>query len=253
MKKTLRRTLAMLVCLLLIAGTFSTAFAGTLNGGKSYGKAVKLPRLGTSYVGKLTANRRTMWYKFKTLSTDAFYTVTVKNLSVPDHIEVYYMDANEEELKRETWLSQNNQLSVNLKLARNKMYYIKIVATSTKAGNVKTTVSARKDAIGDTRGKAKALTWKKTVTGTIDGNGDSDFFKFKAPKTRVYTITVKNASCNEHIEAYITDKYEEELARETWISKNNQLNKEIKLKKGQMYYIQVVGSTGTGNYKVTIK
>ena len=31
MKKTLRRTLAALVCLLLIAGTFSTAFAATLN------------------------------------------------------------------------------------------------------------------------------------------------------------------------------------------------------------------------------
>ena len=111
----------------------------------------------------------------------------------------------------------------------------------------------RDASLGDTRGKAKALTWKKTTTGSIDGNKDSDFFKFKAPKTRNYTITVKNASCSEHIEAYITDKYEEELARDTWVSKNYQLSKEIKLVKGQTYFIQVVGSTGTGNYKVTVK
>lgn len=253
MKKTIRKSLAALICVLLIVGSLSIAFAATLNGGKTYGKAVKLPKFGTPYVGKLTTNRKVMWYKFKTQSNEGFYTITSKNLSVPDHIEVYYMDADEEELKRDTWLTKNNQMSLNIKLARNRMYYIKYVLTGSNPGNVKTTVSFRKDAIGDTRGKAKALTWKKTATGSIDGNKDSDFFKFKAPKTRNYTITVKNASCSEHIEAYITDKYEEELARDTWVSKNNQLSKEIKLVKGQTYFIQVVGSTGTGNYKVTVK
>ena len=253
MKKALRRTLAALVCLLLIAGTFSTAFAATLNGGKSYGKAVKLPKFGASYVGKLTSNRTEMWYKFKTLSTDAFYTVTVKNLSVPDRVEVYFMDVDEEELASDYYVYKNEQMSTNIKLRNNSTYYIRIVATSSNAGNVKTTVSARKDAIGDTRRKAKALTWKKTLTGAIDGNGDSDFFKFKAPKTRVYTITVKNTSCNDRIEAYVTDKYEEELAKDYYVYKNEQMSAQIKLTKGQMYYIQVLGISGTGNYKVTVK
>ncbi len=249
MRKTIRRTLAALICMLLIVGSFSTAFAASLNGGK----AVKLPKFGTAYVGRLTSNRRVMWYKFKTLSTEAFYTITVKNLSVPAHIEVYYMDADEEEVDSETWLSKNSQVSVNLKLPKNRTYYIKIASTSTEAGNVKTTVSYRKDAIGDKRSKAKALTLKKTFTGSIDGNGDSDFFKFKAPKTKNYTFTVKNVSCNGHIIAYVTDKYEEELGSDTWISKNNQFDKQIKLTKGQTYYIQVIGSSGTDNYKVTVK
>ncbi len=139
MKKTLRRTLAALVCLLLIAGTFSTAFAATLNGGKSYGKAVKLPKFGASYVGKLTSNRTEMWYKFKTLSTDAFYTVTVKNLSVPDRVEVYFMDVDEEELAKDYFVYKNEQMSAQIKLTKGQMYYIQVLGIS-GTGNYKVTV-----------------------------------------------------------------------------------------------------------------
>jgi len=253
MKRNTRRFVAALLCVLLLVSACSTAFAATLPGGKTKGKAAKLAKLKTDYVGRLTDTRRDGWYKFKTQSYSAFYTVTVKNLSIPNSIHAYLMDANEEEIARKTYFGKNDSFSTNQKLKPNKWYYIHIYNNGSGTGNVKVNVAARKDAVGDTRKTAKAIKKGKAYTGSMDGNSDVDYLKFKATKNGYFTFTIKNTNVSSSIHAYITDPYEEELSRKTYFGKNSAHEVKLKLQKNKWYYIQVVTTGGEGNYKVVVK
>ena len=252
MKKSIRRIVAVLVCALLIASLCTSAMAATLQGGKTKARAAKLAKMSTDYVGTLKDTRGEIWYKFKTQSYDAFYTVTVKNLSVTYDIHAYLMDANEEEVARKTYFGKNNAMSANLKLKKNRWYFLRIVNQNKGKGNVKVNISVKKDAVGDTRKAAKTIA-RGSYVGSLDGKTDVDYLKFKAAKTGYYTFTIKNINVSSDIHDYITDKYEEELARKTYFGKNSSHEVKLKMKKGQYYFIQILSTGGTGKYKVTIR
>ena len=252
MNKNTRRGLAMLLCMILIFSAWSTAMAATLQGGPTKGKAARIS-IGVEYVGKLSNIKKTVWYKFKTTSSEGFYTVTVKNLSVPNSISAYLMDANEEELDRWVYFGKNSSFVSNVKLKTKKWYYICVDNKGTGAGNIKVSVTFKKDVEGDTLKKAKTIQRGKPYIGSLDGKKDVDYLVFKAPKTGYFTFTIKNVNVSSSISSYILDKYEEELSRKNYYSKNYSHVATLRLKKGQYYYILIKTSGGTGNYRVTVK
>ena len=251
MNKNTRRGLAMLLCMILIFSTLSTAMAATLQGGPTKGKAARIS-IGVEYVGKLSNIKKTVWYKFKATSSEGFYTVTVKNLNVPNVISAFLMDANEEELDHKTYYGKNDSFVSNQKLKKNRWYYIRVDNFYTGSGNIKVSVKFTKDGEGDTLKKAKTIQKGKPYIGSLDVKKDVDYLVFKAPKTGYYTFTIKNINVNTTMNSYILDKYEEELSSKTYYSKNNSHVATLRLKKGQYYYIRINSISGTGKYKVTI-
>lgn len=253
MRNTFRRILSALLCILLIASACTTAFAVNLAGGTTMGKAAKMSKFGTPYVGRLISSRKVLWYKFKTANYDAFYDITGKNLSVAGWINIHLLDSNEEDLGGTRYMGKNDVFHRNFKLKKNRWYYLRVMNDDNATGNVKLIVTCTKDVVGDTRGKAKQIQWKKAYFGTMDGEKDVDYLKFKAPKTREYTFYLKNVTVNSYITTHVTNSDEEELTMDRYMNANEERVRKIKLRKGQWYFVDIITDGGTGKYKVLIK
>ena len=247
---------AILLLIAIIAALLFTVpvHAATLQGGRTKGTAATMKYGSAGNVGRITDTKKSIWYKFKTQKYDAFYNITIKNLSNPGSIHVYLMDANKEEVASKQYIYKNGTMAANTKLKKGRWYYINIVNNGTGSGNVKVSVTARKDAVGDSRKYAKAITKNQNFVSSMDGSKDVDYLKIKPAKTGYYSITAKNLSSTGCIHFYFMDKYEEELAQKKYVYKNGTLQTKLKLKKNCWYYIRIEnGGSGTGNYRVTVR
>ena len=252
-KKTVLILTMLMLCLL---ATTAQAAKVSKNGGttKRKAKAVTVNTKNNTYVGKFTATKKTYWYKFTTLSFDAFYTFTPKNNSIDEAVHFYLLDKSEDELWHD-YFYKNGSAVKNLKLKKKTTYYVRIENNYSGKGYAQFTLRARKDKIADVRQKATTMKVSSTMNGTMDGDGDYDWFKFKPAKTAYYTFIAKNLNADGAVNFTLCDQYEEEILRD-YFYKNGEFNKvtPVKLKAGKWYYICVNNSGNyTGNYRVSVR
>lgn len=253
MKKMKRRLSAMLIMLLMVGAMAIPAQAKTVQvqGGPRIEKATNLVYGNNKYyVGRVTDVKKDLWYRFQTRSTDNFYTISAKNLSVDGYVDIALTDRYEDTVYS-GYMWTNSENVKNIKLKKSTYYYIHIHNESSNSGNVKISIKTRKDAIGDTKKAPRALAIGKGTSSSIDGDGDTDFIRIKPASTGYYRISVKNCSMDGYLDAYVLDSYDEQLYY-AYMWKDNLKTTKIKLVKGRYYYIKLYGTT-VGTYKVSVR
>ena len=256
----MKRTRKLLACLLavftmILAIPAVNAEAATLTGGTTKAKAKAITPFATDHYTKIKYDE-TRWFKFKTKSYNGYYTITLKNVSYGNRVHIYLMDQNEEEIAGDSYVYKNDSVSWNYKLKKNSWYYISIHGNHSECvGNIKMSVSARKDGEGDYKTGCKVIKNKQTLLGHIDGRNDRDFFKFVAPTSGKYRFIVKNVSVGTNFRADVINSYDEELSTDSYIYKNEAFDSCISVTKGKTYYIRIQGydNTYVGNYKVRVQ
>ena len=256
--KTRSRKMVLILTMLMMCLLATTAQAAKYNknGGtsKRKAKAVTVNAKNNTYVGKFTATKKVYWYKFTTPAYDAFYTFTPKNNSIDAAVYFYLLDKSEDELWHDYYY-KNGSGTKNLKLKKKTTYYVRIENNYSGRGYAQFTLRARKDKVADIRTEATVMKVSSTMNGTMDGDGDYDWFKFKPTKTAYYTFVAKNLNIDGAVYFTLCDQYEEELLRDYYY-KNGEMNKvtPVKLKKGKWYYIAVNNNyNNVGNYRISVR
>jgi len=190
------------------------------------------------------------FYKFTTADYDAYYYVNVENLGITDDCFIYIYDTEENELKKNSAYKSN--FSANIKLPPNTEYFFKICSTSWGVGNYKVTVTTEKDFYPNTLKEAKKINIDETVSESISGHGDADFYKFTtADYDAYYYVNVENLGITDDCFIYIYDTEENELKKNSAYKSNFSAN--IKLPPNTEYFFKICSTSwGVGNYKVTV-
>ena len=263
MKKLLSLMLAMLltasVCAVSVHG-----IATPLTGGNSQSSAALIPSFGVDYVSSLDTAGEVDWFKFKTIDTDAYYDIRFENYSLGTgwnsswSPNVHLFDAN---MKPIDW-GANGTVEFNKKLEKNTTYFIKIYMGSNateSTGNYQITVSYKTDQIPDVKEQAYEISLNTKRIDSLDGWGDIDWFKFKAPVTGEYSINFTghdladgwNDVHSSNICLY--DDYMKEIGRSWGKTSTIKAN----LEASQYYFIEIrMGSQSTtsiGNYDFTVE
>lgn len=253
----LKRLLSIhIIVLLVIASVMVTpvqASTITTNGGTVIGSAKTLSwSAKNTFVTRMTSSRKHYWFKFKTCSSSHFYTITIKNCNKPGYVDYYLTDRNNDSIKH-AYLWNGESREINIKLKNSRYYYLHLVNYSGSGpGNVKFSIKCRRDALGDTLGSAKTIALNKTYAGTLDGDGDVDFVKFKPTNSGSYKFEVKNCNYSGNMNFKVMDRYEDSLGSRTYY-KGSGGTISVKLSKNEWYYVKINGYGRVGTYKVTVK
>ena len=267
MKKMAKAIVAMMLVMVMMFGVVpplqSQAAPIKLNGGAEMKKATSIPSFGKQYYFHWTdvkGEDDENWFKFKTKSENAFYTIDIKSLS-SSGVDIIMMEETEEEVTKSVGIKKNESYVINLKLKKNTWYYLKFWddTDGDGTGNVSFIVSWRKDLEPDTRKTAKKIVQNTTYTCKIDGtkSNDSDWFKFVPATAGKYTITVRNVSAKS-----IRFLMQNEAGKSVDINdgiKNSKLytvvigkSDKVTLQKGKAYYFRIAGTTSVGQYKIRV-
>ena len=246
---------ALALAMVMLFGIFppvkSQAAIG-LTPGESMAGATNVPKYFTEYYGRAT--RDGVWYKFKTNSTVAFYTIEVKSLSAYN-VTARLMEASEEEVGVSSEIDKNGTYVFNMKLKKNTWYYLRLnTYWSSDAGNVKVKISWRKDAEPDTKATAKKIALATNYIGRVDGikSNDNDYYKFTPTVTGKYVVTVKNLDSAKRIRMSVLTSNLTSIDTNDSIKKNKTHKATVKLVKGRTYYVRIKSTLSTGRYKLRI-
>ena len=190
------------------------------------------------------------FYKFTTADYDAYYYVKVENLSIDSTCYIYIYDADDNQLKKND--AYRSDFSTNIKLPPNTEYFFAICSTSSDVGNYKVTVTTEKDFYPNTLKEAKKINIDETVSESISGHGDNDFYKFTtADYDAYYYVNVENLSIDSTCYIYIYDADGNQLKMNDAYRSDFSTN--IKLSPNTEYFFKInSSSSGVGNYKVTL-
>ena len=122
------------VLALSVFAVSASALPTELTAGNTKETATKIPSFGTEYVSTLSKAGETDWFKFTTLSEDAYYTIALENYDISEYsnydtscLNLYVYDIYNKQLAR-TWKTSNT----NVTLEKNVTYYIKVAMGSSK-------------------------------------------------------------------------------------------------------------------------
>lgn len=270
--KKLSKVISIFMAAVIALSAFAvsaSAVATELTAGNTKETATNIPSFGTEYVSTLSQAGEQDWFKFTTLSEDAYYTISFKNYNMPyfDYGEVgnpsiapniYLYDTYLKELSH----SYNNSTR-NIKLQPNTVYYIKVRNGDGKStGNFSLTVNYRYDKEDNVKENATSLAVNSTNTHSLDGWYDVDWFKITTTSAGEYTIKFSNHDlpCYNNGEIgnpsiapniYIYDIYSKELTHGY-----NSCTRKLTFEANSTYYIMVRLGGGNnkdiGTYSITI-
>lgn len=188
------------------------------------------------------------YYKFTTKSYDAYYYFGVEDLSLNEYGYINIYDAAGNHLKG---VGSNNSFTTNIKLQPNTEYYFEISCNYGGTGNYSFTITDIPDPYANNLQEAGAIRLNQTVSESVSGAGDWDFFKFTtASKDAYYYFEVEDLSLNEY--GYI-DIYDAAGNHLKGVGSNSSFTTNIKLSPSTVYYFKIgCNYSGTGNYKVTV-
>ncbi len=254
---------------LSIFAVSASAVATPLVAGNTKESATNIPTFGTEYVSELSTAGETDWFKFTTLSEDAYYTITLKNYNMPyfnygevgnDSIapNIFLYDTFLKEISH----SYNNSTR-NIKLEPDTIYYIKVLNGDKKStGNFSVTIDYKYDGVENDKENATNLYVNSTSTHSLDGWGDIDWFKFTTTSAGEYTINFTNHDLpyydhgeigNEGIapNIFVYDVSSNEIAKGY-----NSSTRKLELEANVTYYIKVLigygNSKDMGSYSISI-
>ena len=190
------------------------------------------------------------FFKFTTKDYDAYYYFNIENLSIDSTCYIYIYDADDNQLKKND--AYRSDFSTNIKLPPNTEYFFAICSTSSGVGNYKVTVTTEKDFYPNTLKEAKKINIDETVSESISGHGDNDFYKFTtADYDAYYYVNVENLSIDSTCYIYIYDADGNQLKMNDAYRSDFSTN--IKLSPNTEYFFKInSSSSGVGNYKVTL-
>ncbi len=272
MKKT-SKLLSLALVVIMAFSVFavnSSAVATELPAGSSKATATNIPKYDVEYVSTLSKAKEVDWFKFTTLSEDAYYTITLKNYNIPVggagvgnwYLEMFVYDEHNQEV-----IHNNSYYTpyTNIKLEKNTTYYVKVFMGSSKdesTGNYAMILSYKFDEIPNEKNKATSINLNKNIINSLDGTNDVDWFKFTTSSDDTsYTFNLQSLNIPEggaglgdwYLHLYIYDEYEQEIAN---VDTYYNTSPKATLEKNTTYYAKVVmGSSRndcTGNYKFSI-
>lgn len=207
----------------------------------------------TDYVSTLSNTNTSGWYKFTTKNEPGYYGIWFKNLSINGSFRFYVYDSLDSSLWDSYNVYQNSESHKEIKLEKNKTYYIKIVNYSNYIGNYRFKINYYSDPEGDAAAEAYFLAANQVYRTTIAASGDNDWYKIETNEAGHYQIKVKNENISSCLEFSIYNIYFEELKLEDYIysGKTGYIN--LLLEGNTAYYLQVNsihGSYVPGNYTI---
>ena len=264
MKKTSK--LLSLVLVVIMAFSFfavnSSAVATELPAGSSKATATNIPKYDVEYVSELSKAKEVDWFKFTTLSEDAYYTIYLENYNIYEMsganwaLHLYVLDAYSQEI-----VHLQSTSNANIKLEKNTTYYIRVYMgefVEDATGNFAIKISYKLDPVSDIKEEATEIDINTLHKYSLDGTGDTDWYKFTVPADGKYKVTLENYNIYEMsgekwaLHLYVFDAYIKMLAHQQYSG-----SKEITLEKGVTYYIRVnmgeFGDIYTGNYGFIIQ
>ena len=261
MKKTTKfiSVLLAVIVALSVCAVGVSAVATPLTAGNTKETATNIPSFGTEYVSELSTAGETDWFKFTTLSEDAYYTITLKNYDMPYHNSgevgnnliapnIYLYDMFSQELA----YSYNNSTR-NIKLEPNTVYYLKVKNGDRKStGNFSITLNYRFDKEADDKDNALMLSVNSNNKHSLDGWYDVDWFVFKTTSAGEYSIKFLNhdlpyydyGEVGNNLIApniYVYDADSKEIAYGY-----NSCTRKLTLEANSTYYIKVRLGNGSG-------
>ncbi len=273
MKKFMKSVCIMLALVIAFSASAmsASALATQLEAGSSMATAANIPQFDTAYVSTLSKAEEVDWFKFTTVSDDAYYSVKLVNYSLPGYDSggqingnyapnIFLYDANMQQID-----SGNNNVTLNKKLENNATYYVKILMggyKTSETGNYEISVSYKYDVAPNEMKNAKAISLNTTNICSLDGTADIDWYKFTTTKSGDYTVTMKNHDLtgydsNNEINGnyapniYVLDVNSQELAH-----KNNNITFTLELEANTTYYVKVMmggyKTAEVGTYSVTV-
>jgi len=250
MRKT-SKLLSLLLAVVMMLSAFavnSFAVATELAAGSSKETATNIPQYGVEYVSTLGKAGEEDWFKFTTLSDDAYYTIKLKNYDISEggYLDSYYLHLYiYDELNQEI-ACIGSSASSNIKLENNTTYYVKVLMGSSKkesTGNYAVILSYKFDTVSNEKDKATSIDLNSSYTNSLDGIGDVDWFKFTTLSENTnYTVEFKNYDISEggyldsyYLHLYIYDEFNQEIA-----CLGSNLSSKVKLENDTTYYIKVL-------------
>ncbi len=262
--------------ILVVASVFSifsinaSAVATPLDAGNTKASATTIPKFGTEYVSELSVAGEEDWFKFTTLSDDAYYTIALDNYNIAESttngsykysLNLYIYDTYNKEIAH-LYRSTTN---TNIKLEKNTTYYIKVAMGSSmtgSTGNYDVFIDYKLDPVSNIKEEATSININNTYKYSLDGTSDVDWFKFTTfSEDADYTIALDNYNIAESstngsykasLNLYIYDTYDKEI---THLYRNT-TNTNIQLEKNTTYYIKVAMGAemkhSTGNYGFSV-
>ncbi len=112
---------------LSIFAVSASAVATPLVAGNTKETATNIPTFGTEYVSELSTAGETDWFKFTTLSEDAYYTISLVNYNLHEGygesytVNLYLFDTYNKQLA-----NLQNTRNTNVKLENSTTYYIRV-------------------------------------------------------------------------------------------------------------------------------
>lgn len=204
--------------------------------------------------GKLQCGGDQDWFKIKSDASNSWYKFNLINKNLTKGALFTLYDSNNVELYNFKCYDQGDSKSLDLKLGKNKTYYIKISEIpyyATSVGEYQISVKKIKDDAGESQDTAAAVSLKKTYTKQINVSGDIDYFKFKATSTANYNITVKNATINGSMTIAIYDKDGARIDSTNLYGTGSTIKRTKKLYKNKTYYVGIT-SRNVGKYTINV-
>lgn len=267
MKKMITKTMA-----LIMAGMMALSPVGTLNvkaetteNGEDTTKDVEISagtekdtaariELGKSYVSSLVA-KQSAWFVVTTPDKKAYYNLYVKEFNLLGSSERFPSMAVYNEFGERVAYGKNpyNPLNttINFVLEPNTTYHITVYDNICDS-NFRLIMDYKEDEIGDTKDTAKKISLNKTITSSIDGTDDPDFFSFVAGGYEKYHLVGKNLSINGSLKYQVFSKYDEVLATGNATAGQSLDLALPQLEKGETYYAKAICSS-IGNYQIKIE
>ena len=252
MKKT-TKIIALMLAVLTVFSAFSIsgfAVATELDAGNSMSSAVKIPQFGVNYVSSLSSPEEEDWFKFTTESQDAYYKIEMINYSLPEGLH-YFQNAQLllcDKFGKEagSFYGSFGDGYLSLKLENNTSYYIRVSHEQVnEKGNYEITVSVDYDVVPNEMENAATTQLDKLVANEMDGTSDIDWFKFVAPVSGNYVLTLDNCdiytssnSSERCMNVYLYDKLTQILASD-YTNYDSKAELSVSLEKGETYYIKV--------------
>lgn len=265
-------TIAILATIAVIPGS---ALATEITAGNTKETATNIPQYSIDYVSSLSKAEEVDWFKFTTLSEDAYYHFYFENYSLAntgtnwatESPNLYLYDANMKELEH-SFTDSDYKDSFSLKLENDTVYYFKVLMGSKKTnsiGNYQITLSYKPDNAPDAKNLANPISLNNRIISSFDGYGDMDWYSFTTNNTDTdYTITLVNYDlpntytnwAEDSPNIFLYDINNQELGSCYTKPENKQGSIKVTLNKNQKYFLKLFmgerEKDATGNYEFIV-
>ena len=267
MKKILATLLTVIIAFSCLNCVIASAVAEDINAGTSMSNAVNIPSFTKTYAQSITKSGEEDWFKFTTLSSQAYYYFTFRNNNVGSNysnirLQLFLYDKNMNQ-KLNLSAAENESVKNDIFLEKNTTYYIKVMHNSFKSvGYYEIGIQYKLDEVPNSIDNSVNLTVNsfKPFVSSIDGNGDEDWYKFTSATTNsTFTVTLRNNNVvsnysNIGLQLFLYDKNMNQKLKFDPIYENDSKTGNITLEKNTTYYIKVKHGSfkSAGTYELSV-